>query len=1007
MRSLARRCSASIQSWMTKGATAQATRTSVHTGKPAIRMRFLDLLPVGRARRDDDAPYNDGWTTRGAKFLAGVCALTLLTLLLAPLCGVADVKADTQKGDSSVSTPPLPRPPPSRPRYDIRVAADVDGGRIDLHLVVALPLSYTAPILWLYADRLREIPPSFDEFEAERIFPYGIARGGYEQVVVTVEGCPPQIIDRDVGTTGQRATRGRDVPITVCVDAVRPLQLDVVTTLDVAHRFGTLGVARDTMTLGDPWYPLVLPTADAQVPPLADHVLHVAPLDARIVATAEGAQSVDDAHPVASSEQPAATHAPLVLLPPGKSYLTDRFAGVDLTLLSDHDELAARSPLGPAESDTGESLFDNDAAGYVHGTVREAIALLRRFGYLATPPDTARVRGLASRLVVVEVPERQRLAVDVPGMLLVSDHAFRVAPLDRVRRLHAVQIARRAFDLLLAPHLLATSARADAAWMADVDGCFLADALLSEASGKKETARDLVESFGFHPAVDQLLYAPHVAFGASLFGALEESDDDRSGADRARNLLPMGRFVLEKLRDRLGARFSAAVGGHLSTGATIREAAQGESAEDLSYFWQQWIAPHRPVAYRIASVDSVREASGTTRTTVVIERLGETWIREPVVVEVIDDEGRRVRGVWDAAGARGEVVVVTDAGFDEATIDPDDRLSEDPSLVDGHPRFDGETSHTWKPPIFLSVGGAYSAPEKRLDFDVNFALRRRYDVDVGYGIQAYQTARGFGGTLRYIAGFGRLRDLNGRIGAFSIGVGAERSPNGFGSNATPVSQGSIIASLSWDTTRQLQDPMAGESLIVSVSGDLAREDGTGRLSPNVILGARGRMFFWEHLRTTTVVIGGAGMVLGPALEPQLLSLSGKQFLRAFEADEGIGKSRAYVILEQRIRAITGIYVSAGSPATWFKGLELVPWLAGAAISSKTNALDFSGVGRFFAEIGAGLRLLHEWSGIQPSTISVDLAYPINRPDDCVRDATGGCVRTRAKLGFWIGFEQTM
>ena len=625
MRSLARRCSASIQSWMRKGAAAQATRTSVQTGKPAIRMRFFQFLPLGReGGREEDAPYNeyneykDGWTPRRAKFLAAIFALT--ALMVAPCrrdggreglaFDIATVKADVVA--------------PSRPRYDIRVAPDVAKGRVDLHVLVDLPLSYTAPILWLYADRLRDIPPSFDEFEAERIFPNGITRGGYEQVVVTLAGCAPQKIEPNEGATPQRSTRGRDVAITVCADAVRPLHLDIVTTLDVANRFGTLGVTRDTMTLGDPWYPLVLSSPEALVPDLADHALHVAPLDARIVATAQGAESVDDAHPVASSDQRAVTHAPLVLLPPGRAFQTDRFAGVDLTLISDHEELAVRSPLGPEDVFTSESIFDTDAAGYVHGTIRESITLLRRVGFVAAPPDQPCVRGLASRLVVVEVPERQRLAVDVPGMLLVSDRAFRIFPVDRVRRLHALQIARRSLDALIAPHVLATSSRIDAAWVTDADGSYLADELLSVLTGqggKKETARDLVKAFGFHPAVDQLLYAPHVAFGASLFGMLEEPDPDRPGADRARNPWPMGHFVVAKLSDRLGARFTEAMTAHLQ-GAPLRDAAAAASTEDLTYFWQQWLAPHRPVAYRIVEVQSAPEPSFGTRSTIVIGSRG-------------------------------------------------------------------------------------------------------------------------------------------------------------------------------------------------------------------------------------------------------------------------------------------------------------------------------------------------------------------------------------------------
>src|SRR5205823_1151234 len=124
------------------------------------------------------------------------------------------------------------------------------------------------------------------------------------------------------------------------------------------------------------------------------------------------------------------------------------------------------------------------------------------------------------------------------------------------------------------------------------------------------------------------------------------------------------RFVLEKLRDRLGAKFEEAAQAHLGLGVDWHDAAQKVADHDLGYFWKQWIGPHRLVAYRIAHVESARVAGGV-RTMVSVERLGEAWIREPVVVEVIDVDDHHVRATWDAAGARGDVGVVTPSEVDD------------------------------------------------------------------------------------------------------------------------------------------------------------------------------------------------------------------------------------------------------------------------------------------------------------------------------------------------------
>lgn len=972
MRSLARRCSASIHSWMKKGTVAHAANTIAQSGKPAIRMR--------------ESQHTSRTAHRPGKFSAIGAALTIVTISL------------VTSGGSAVASD-LARTAVERPRYDIRVAVDVDTRTLELHVLVDLPLAYTAPVLWLYADRMRDVPPSFDEFEAERIYTGGVDRTGYGEVVVVVEGCTPQTIPPSIDALAGRSTRGRDVAIAICQDAVRPLHLDVQSTLTVARRYGPLGVARSTMTLGDPWYPLVLPSPDAEVPPYADHVVHVAPTDDRFIATASGVTGTDASHPVVFAEQRGVTHAPMVVLPNDKAIAHDGIDGVDVTLVSDSQEVGVHSAFD-RDAETQLGALDVDAAGFVHGTIRDCIGLLRRRGFLASSANDGVVRGMLSTLVVVEVPSRQRLAIDVPGMLLVSDHAFRVFPIDRVRRFHAMPIARRAFEVLLSPHLRAASARADAPWVADVDGALLAEQLLSASSGGKETAADLVGFAGFHPSVDQLLYAPRVAFGAALFGIIEEPDPDRDGADRARNLVPMGHFVEEKLRDRLGARFPEAARAHLDLGQSWLDAAKGASSEDLAYFWQQWIGPHRPVAYRLASIES----DGHT-TTVTIERLGATWIREPVVVEVVDDDGNRARAVWDAPGRLGTVTVVTKASYRSAQLDPDRRLSQDPSLADGHPLFDDETRHAWRPPIFAHFSASYTAVEDRFDFDVNFALRRRYDLDEGYGVSVLRGPRGYGATVSYLGTFGPLLDLNRRYGAWSLGVGADRSPHGFAANDTPVIQGSLLASFGWDSVMQLQDPLTGWGAMMTASANLAKEQG-GRWSPNAIVGTRAHVYFWEHVRTTSVLVAGAGLIVGNALQTQLLGVAGRQFLRAFESDEGIGKARAYAIFEQRVKLISGLYLNAAH-GSWFKALELVPFAAIGGVTSQSGAFGLGARGNVLGELGMGLRLLHEWAGVQPAVLALDFAYPIVPRDRCAAtDAAGSCVRARQPFGFWVGFEQT-
>jgi hypothetical protein len=938
-----------------------------------------------------------GTTPRG---LVGLAVLTLFTFAFT---FAARASGHDDEDDASST----------RPKYDVRAAVDVETRTVDLHAIVALPDGWDALTLWLYADRLENVPPSYDEFEAERIYPGGIDLGGYDDIVVVVDGCPPQRIAAASpdDTDGARATRGRDVSIAVCDRAIHPLRLDITTRLRLPRRYGALGVARDVMTLGDPWYPLVLPSAAVTVPPPADHVVRVAPTDDAMVVTASGATRADATTPVVVVAQTNVTHAPVVVLPRDRSVVVDAFAGVRMTFVSDAPELEARSPF---EVDAASSRwpFDVDAAGLVHGTLRNCVALLRRLGFVAVPSERPRVRGMREAMTIVEVPSRQHLAVALPGMLLVSDHAFRLLPFDRFWRLHGLPVARRAFEVLLAPHELASTLPNDVSWGPDADGALLADRLLVDASTldvpepegaglKKETARDLVKSFGFHPTIDQLIYAPHVAFGSEIFQAIEAPDPDRDGADRARNLDPMGRFVLGKLRDRLGAKLEEAAESHLGLGVDWRYAAEDVAEHDLKYFWSQWIGPHRGVAYRIVDHLSTRVASGV-RTAITVERMGATWIREPVVVEAIDVDDHRVRGTWDAAGARGVVTITTPSEIDDVRLDPDQRLTEDPTLANEHPRFDDELDHAWKPPVFEEIFVSYTATERRLDFDFRFSLRRRYDLDGGWIAAGTNGARGFGGSFSRSFDFGAMRDLNNRFGRFVLGLGALRSPNGFGTDPTPSTQLSLLGSIGWETMRQIVDPMTGIGGTLSVSANLAREEGSAS-SPNVVFGGRGHVFFWEHPKTASVIIAGFGAIVGRALESQLLGLGGRTTLRGYEADQSLGRANAYAIFEQRWHVFDDAYVNLAD-ASWVRGIELASWIAGGVTSTRDSPLTVTKDG-LLAEVGLGLRLLHDWVGIQPAILYVDVGVPLLRSDPYVRDASGAIVHERQRLGIWFGLQQ--
>lgn len=890
-----------------------------------------------------------------------------------------------------------PRIAGATPRYDVRATIAEDGAEVALDEVVtdaAWSAATRSLSLWLYADRQRRTPPSFDEFTAERLYVGNASYGGYGPLDVEVDGCPPErIAAADARSVDPVA--GRTVNVPVCAAATQPLRLHVRGSLALAARYGTLGRARNGIQLGDPWYPLVV-TTDAPAPARGTHRVSVASPGERVIAFAGGAI---EGHR-ASWEVDDATHAAAFLLDDAHVARED-VRGVAVTFVT------KRAPVPNGSGPAGwADPFDPDAARAIAGTTERAIAFARRLGFVASP--VALPRTIASKLVVVEVEERQRLAVALPGMVAVSDRAFRLFPVEAIERFHELGLRRRLFAALLQGTERATEPERDLPFVADLDAMLLVDLSIRAEREPRESPADLIGFAGFHPAVDQLLYAPQVAFRAEYFSDLDGKDPDRDGAERAHNPWPVGHFVLEKLRDRLGhERFARATRLHLFEGLSWREAAERAYGAPLDEFFRTWIGPPRSIAYRLGAIASTKHGARYEHA-ITIERLGETWVREPVVVEVRDEAGAKVRGVWDVAGSSGRVVVTTDRPFASATLDPDGRLVQDPALSDEHPKWDDSTDHVFRPPIFNSFAANLSVTQARPDVTLDFALRRKYDVREGYGLRLASTARGVGGSVRYLRGVGELRDLNNTVGNVSVGVSALRSNTGFARSKIPVTEGGLVVGAGYDTRRQLYAPATGFSLSVGSFVGVDREDrdcedrGCDHLALNV--SARAQQLFWTSVTNVVAVTGGAAFARCPALPQSLPGLGSRQILRGYEVDELLGCATAYAILEDRWSPIRGLYVNAADLA-WGRRLEFVPFGAVGTLSSRDTAADLFQRYRF--EVGLGLRAHYDYAGIQPGVLALDFAVPLNRTDACrTTGATGACTSYRSPIGFWVSFEQT-
>ncbi len=846
--------------------------------------------------------------------------------------------------------------------------------------------------IWLYADRTAGVPPSVDDLSFDRHFPYGVSRGGYRGVTLMVDGCAETSLGPDAQPN---AVRGRFVRLPVCATATEPLTVRFTTSLSVPARYGTLGRASDALSLGDPWYPVVVDPSG--VPARGEHAIDVR-WDGGVLVASDGVHRGGQAH----VDVARASHASLFVLERAAVH-EEIFAGVRFTWVG-ASPMARSDPPPTSDGLVLRDIWESDAAGGAIATMRRTISLLRRLGF--TSDARGGPRTMADRVVIVEAPERERLAVALPGVVVVSDRAFRLLPIDAIQRFHELALARRLFTALVTPRVEATEPIADRAWVADLDGSLLVDVMLAADADTRQSPQDLIGFAGFHPAVDQLLYAPKVAFRSAYFHDIEERDPDRDGADRALNDRPFGHLVLEKLRDRLGGRLAPALGAHLLTNAPLREAtfaaarangAPPDLERRLTTTYQTWLAATPRLAYRLAHTESTPNGSGYAHA-VTIERLGATAVEEPVVVELVDAHGARTRRVWDAPGATGVVRWESEAELRDANIDPDERLIQDPALAPDHPRFDDELRHKWRPPILSSFALSLSVAEKRPDAAIDFTLKRRYDVRHWFGATAATAARGVGARLRYGRGIGGFRDLNSTLGAIVTSVSGLRSENGFGGSTTPVSEIDVGSTISWDTRTEFLNPRHGWGAGASVSVGAAREDHAS-VRPSAGVAVRAEGVHALHPRHVLAGAVGGGATVCPALAQQLQALSGRQILRAYAADELLGCGAAYAIGEYRWLAVSGLYGNLAQVA-WFKGLELVPFAAAGLLSSRTDVVPKD----FYGEVGGGVRFFVDFGGVQPGVISVDLGLPLSRRASTTVDSDG-TVRRRPPVGLYLSFDQ--
>jgi len=862
--------------------------------------------------------------------------------------------------------------------------------------------------LWLPFNRLERPPEAMDARTDHWIYPRAFAPGRIELLEVHVDGdavdedriSHPQIEGHGALGQGQRILAR--LPLVAPCDPGEMVELRARFRTTVPARFGRLGRAQGVLTLAGGFYPQVASMGpdgwELEAP------LSVASYEVSLTLPPSHHAVVNEAHVITGQNGQARVslaEAPYISLVVAPRFHVHRRSVGDLEveyLSPRRGPRAARFRFQPGQGTDIASAPDITNWDYEGRALLAAEQALRALEDLSLAPSPGTV------LRLVEVPLRLEMVSQVPGGALVSDRAYRVTPLESFHRFHDLQIARAIAWQALAPHAR-REALMDRPWTIDLLAAATADALQASRDGEGSAGlRDLLRIGAFIPEIDQLLYSPLIEFRHLFLRPTRDEDPVRDEPWRLASSLPRGAVLNDKLVDLLGAeRVRAILGEYASSGRPLRELLTEHAGEPMDWFFEQWLGPYPSVNYRIASIDSdVLGDGGGYRHRVVVERIGAA-IREPVQVRVTDSGGRREILRWDGVGQSGELTWESAGALSRVEVDPNRRLVEDWTLSGDNPRWDNVSPQRWRPPVFNGLMLYVSAAEQEVYALVDFALRRQNDARNAFRFRAEYEPRGVRGDLFFQRGLGRLLNMNRASWVLSTGVNVLRTIGQFGDSESDATALGAGLSLSHDTRWYAYDPVEGYGIGLGVSASGSRTD-AGDLGWTVAASGRVAGHLAPRQGHTFTGYAGAGVTLGQPLPQQLQSVSDRLMLRAFEADETLGRVRVYAAVEYRWTMLTDIDLNLAHIA-WLRTVDLVAFAGAGTVSNPDGFDGMLAEDRLFTEVGGGLRALLDIAGVVPYILAFDLGVPLT-PRNRLRCVDGQCV-ARQPVGIYVSIQHTM
>lgn len=528
-------------------------------------------------------------------------------------------------------------------------------------------------------------------------------------------------------------------------------------------------------------------------------------------------------------------------------------------------------------------------------------------------------------LVVVTDHDRTRLATFGPGVVYLSDRAFRLSP--GLSRFHGPAV-RRALYAAGAPRHLSN-------W----DAVFL-----STLAAEDQPAPNVARALGWaawNPIVDALLTDGTLPFYGDTFNLAHPDASDPLLALSSRR---EPRAAALQALDTLSAASLAELAARTLAGppTTLQEAALALGLDPVvvdSWGQAEDAEQNYSVVHQADRAIEIRRDGGCTP--------------EPVIVEV---DG--VAATWLAPPSPSALALPEVVGT--VVVDPEAHMRDDD-------RSDNRSPARWIPVVTGWIDEISPSQDSFVAW-ANVILRRQDDTRNLFFVGAHHNAQDlFSANVGYVRTLGSLVNRRARTQRLTLTGGPSVLDPGYRTTEAGAVVLGVNAGYTFDSRSNTTYAMHGRRLSLGIGG--------GSLLGTDLSWASAGATWVEliplHPRHVLASRLRAGVSSG-TLEHRLLPLGGADGVRAASEGDALGNERVVANLEYRWSPVRD--ASLPLPLAWLSEVQLVPGLEAGVVRRDDDRSFRSAVG---ADLGVYGVL--DVFGARPTLVGGVIAFPIDRP----------------------------